>query len=172
MGNFTPGFSTWSGSSCPYFSHTILETLPWCVGLTLEREFILSQGTNVQNFRELSGKQICSDTERRARNPVDGSERAQSHHDTEWDEARGKSKSRSCAVIERDDGRINHNSYSSGVVSRSEWLSEKSQCVQSRLQRSRYTLSTLTEIGCLSSVRDLSPQKQTSCWQKHKICRV
>ena len=65
-----------------------------------------------QNFRELSGKRICSDTERRARNPVEDSERAQSHHDTEWDEARGKSKSRSCAVIERDDGRINHNSYS------------------------------------------------------------
>nr|DAJ79713.1 MAG TPA: hypothetical protein [Caudoviricetes sp.]DAM66797.1 MAG TPA: hypothetical protein [Caudoviricetes sp.] len=37
---------------------------------------------------------------------------------------------------------------------------------------SRRTLSTLTESGCLSSVRDLSPQKQTSCWQKHKICRV
>ena len=81
-------------------------------GIIPEREFILPQGTNFQNFRELSGKQICRDTERRARNPVEGSERAQSHHDTEWDEARGKSKSRSCAVIERDDGRINHNSYS------------------------------------------------------------
>nr|DAF82740.1 MAG TPA: hypothetical protein [Caudoviricetes sp.] len=23
MENFTPGFSTWSGSPCPYFSHTI-----------------------------------------------------------------------------------------------------------------------------------------------------
>ena len=39
-----------------------------------EREFILPQGTNCQNFRELSGKQICSDTERRARNPVEGIE--------------------------------------------------------------------------------------------------
>nr|DAE42180.1 MAG TPA: hypothetical protein [Caudoviricetes sp.] len=74
MGNFTPGFSTWCGSSYPYFSHTILETLSWCVGLTLEREFILPQGTNCQNSRELSGKRICSDTERRARNPVEGSE--------------------------------------------------------------------------------------------------
>ena len=64
-----------------------------------EREFILPQGIYYQNFRELSGKRICSDTERRARNPVVGSERAQSHHDTEWDEARGKSKSRSCAVV-------------------------------------------------------------------------
>ena len=141
-----------------FFPHFLANLVVVC-GLTLEREEFLPLGTNCQNFRELSGKQICSDTERRARNPVEGSERAQSHHDTEWDEARGKSKSRSCAVIERDDGRINHNSYSSGVVSRSEWLSEKSQCVQSRLQRSRYTLSTLTEIGCLSSVRDLSPQK-------------
>nr|DAQ24347.1 MAG TPA: hypothetical protein [Caudoviricetes sp.] len=54
MGNFTPGFSTWSGSLYPYFSHTILETLSWCVGLTLEREFILPQGTNCQNSREVS----------------------------------------------------------------------------------------------------------------------
>lgn len=77
-----------------------------------EREFILPQGIYYQNSIELSGKQICSDTDRQARNPVEGSERAQSHHDTELDEARGKSKSRSCAVIERDDGRINHNSYS------------------------------------------------------------
>lgn len=84
-------------------------------GIIPEREFILPQGIYYQNFRELSGKRICSDTERRARNPVVGSERAQSHHDTEWDEARGKSKSRSCAVIERDDGRINHNSYSTGL---------------------------------------------------------
>ena len=97
-----------------------------------EKDFSL-RGFYYQNFRELSGKRICSDTERRARNPVEDSERAQSHHDTEWDEARGKSKSRSCAVIERDDGRKrNHNSYSNGVVSRSEWLPEKSQCVQSR----------------------------------------
>ena len=51
--------------------------------------------------------------------PSRNSERAQSHHDTELDEARGKSKSRSCAVIERDDGRINHNSYSTGVIFRS-----------------------------------------------------
>ena len=78
-----------------------------------QRENLFSlRGFCYQNFRELSGKRICSDTERRARNPVEDSERAQSHHDTEWDEARGKSKSRSCAVIERDDGRINHNSYS------------------------------------------------------------
>lgn len=84
-------------------------------GIIPEREFILPQGIYYQNFRELSGKRICSDTERRARNPVEGSERAQSHHDTEWDEARGKSKSRSCAVIERDNGRINHNSYSTGL---------------------------------------------------------
>ena len=83
-----------------------------------EKDFSL-RGFYYQNFRELSGKRICSDTERRARNPVEGSERAQSHHDTEWDEARGKSKSRSCAVIERDDGRINHNSYSTGVIFRS-----------------------------------------------------
>nr|DAP50494.1 MAG TPA: hypothetical protein [Caudoviricetes sp.] len=54
MGNFTPGFSTWSGSLYPYFSHTILETLSWCVGLTLEREFILPQGTNCQNPSEVS----------------------------------------------------------------------------------------------------------------------
>nr|DAH28679.1 MAG TPA: hypothetical protein [Caudoviricetes sp.] len=52
------------------------------MGLT-QREFILPQGTNCQNFRELSGKQTCSDTGRRARNPVEDSERAQSHHDTE-----------------------------------------------------------------------------------------
>ena len=84
------------------------------------RENLFSlRGFYYRNFRELSGKQICSDTERRARNPVEGSERAQSHHDTELDEARGKSKSRSCAVIERDDGRINHNSYSTGVIFRS-----------------------------------------------------
>ena len=101
-----------------FFPHDFGNLVVVC-GLTLEREVFLPQRTNCQNFRELSGKQICSDTERRARNPVEGSERAQSHHDTEWDEARGKSKSRSCAVIERDDGRINHNSYSSGVVSRS-----------------------------------------------------
>ena len=83
-----------------------------------EKDFSL-RGFYYQNFRELSGKRICSYTERRARNPVVGSERAQSHHDTEWDEARGKSKSRSCAVIERDDGRINHNSYSTGLIFRS-----------------------------------------------------
>ena len=43
-------------------------------GIIPEREFILPHGTNFQNFRELSGKQICSDTERRARNPVEDSE--------------------------------------------------------------------------------------------------
>lgn len=41
-------------------------------GIIPEREFILPQGIYYQNFRELSGKQICSDTERRARNPVEG----------------------------------------------------------------------------------------------------
>ena len=43
-------------------------------GIIPEREFILPHGTNCQNFRELSGKQICSDTERRARNPVEDNE--------------------------------------------------------------------------------------------------
>lgn len=43
-------------------------------GIIPEREFILPQGIYFQNFRELSGKRICSDTERRARNPVEGSE--------------------------------------------------------------------------------------------------
>ena len=72
-------------------------------------------------------------------------------------EMRWRDGERIC-IIRRDESlrrNKNHNSYYSGVVSRSEWLSEKSQCVQSRLQRSRYTLSTLTENGCLSSVRDL-----------------
>lgn len=81
-----------------FFPHNLVNLVVVC-GLNSEREFILPQGTNCQNSRELSGKQICSDTERRARNPVEDSERAQSHHDTEWDEARGKSKSRSCAVV-------------------------------------------------------------------------
>nr|DAU36170.1 MAG TPA: hypothetical protein [Caudoviricetes sp.] len=31
-----------------------METLSWCVGLTLEREFILPQGTNCQKSREVS----------------------------------------------------------------------------------------------------------------------
>lgn len=67
-------------------------------GIIPEREFILPQGIYYPNLRELLGKQICSDTERRARNPVEGSERAQSHHDTEWDEARVQVRNRSCAA--------------------------------------------------------------------------
>ena len=43
-------------------------------GVIPEREFILPHGTNCQNSREISGKQICSDTERRAINPVDDNE--------------------------------------------------------------------------------------------------
>lgn len=67
----------------------------------------------------------------------------------------------------------NHNSYSTGVIVRSGVVTRESiVCAITICSVSRRTLSTLTESGCLSSVRDLSPQKQTSCWQKHKICRV
>ena len=65
-----------------FFPHFLANLVVVC-GLTLEREEFLPQRTNCQKFRELSGKQTCSDTGRRARNPVDDSERAQSRHDTE-----------------------------------------------------------------------------------------
>ena len=56
-----------------FFPHDFGNLVVVC-GLTLEREEFLPQRTNFQNFRELSGKQICSDTERRARNPVEDNE--------------------------------------------------------------------------------------------------
>ena len=129
VGNLHRTISVRCGLLCPYFSYHVQAYICGSVPhkgtkaeilVLFQRENLFSiRGFYYQNFRELSGKQTCSDTGRRARNPVEDSERAQSHHDTEWDEARGKSKSRSCAVIERDDGRINHNSYSTGVIFRS-----------------------------------------------------
>nr|DAJ32975.1 MAG TPA: hypothetical protein [Caudoviricetes sp.] len=41
MGNLHRTNSVRCGSSYPYFSHTILETLSWCVGLT-QRENLFS----------------------------------------------------------------------------------------------------------------------------------
>ena len=82
------------------------------MGLTLEREEFLPQGTNCQNFRELSSKQTVAIQEGGREIP---SRVAREHRaDTIPNEMRhvGQSESRSCAVIERDDGRKNHNSYS------------------------------------------------------------
>nr|DAM89582.1 MAG TPA: hypothetical protein [Caudoviricetes sp.] len=82
------------------------------MGLTLEREFILPQGTNCQNLESYPANKPVAIQEGGREIP---SRIAREHRaDTIPNEMRhvDQSESRSCAVIERDDGRKNHNSYS------------------------------------------------------------
>lgn len=105
MGYYTPSPEIWRGLSCPYFSHTFLVNLVVVCGLTQrEKNFSLrgliakiqeSYPANKPVAIQEGGREIPSRVAREHR--ADTIPNEMRHVD--------QSESRSCAVIERDDGR-------------------------------------------------------------------